>query len=86
MGARPWLARTQEDYASMLLERSLPRDEERAQRLLDDAGAAYRESGMTGHVERVRGAWGVFVVTHFIFNFADGNREQAGASSTRRCG
>jgi hypothetical protein len=55
MGARPWLARTQEDYASMLLERSLPRDEERAQRLLDDAGAAYRESGMTGHVERVRG-------------------------------
>jgi DNA-binding SARP family transcriptional activator len=46
MGARPWLARTQEDYARMLLGRDDPGDRERAQELLAAAGATYRELGM----------------------------------------
>ena len=48
IGARPWLAYTQEDYARMLLARADSRDAETAHRLLDEAIAAYRELGMAG--------------------------------------
>ena len=53
MGARPWLAHTQEDYARMLLARDDPGDRERAQELLDQALATYRELGMESYVWRV---------------------------------
>jgi tetratricopeptide (TPR) repeat protein len=46
LGALPWLARTQEDYAEMLLARDRPRDPERAHELLTAARATYRELGM----------------------------------------
>jgi tetratricopeptide (TPR) repeat protein len=46
MGARPWLARTQEDYGRMLLARDAPGDPERAQDLFDAARRTYRELGM----------------------------------------
>jgi tetratricopeptide (TPR) repeat protein len=46
MGARPWLARTQHDYARMLLERARTQDREPARDLLDQALATYRELGM----------------------------------------
>ena len=46
IGARPWLAHTQEDYARMLLERRDSADLERAERLLADATTTYRELGM----------------------------------------
>jgi DNA-binding SARP family transcriptional activator len=46
IGARPWLARTQDDYARMLLSRGDPGDVEKARGLLDSARAAYRELGM----------------------------------------
>jgi DNA-binding SARP family transcriptional activator len=42
MRARPWLARTQEDYGSLLLER----DPDRGRELLERALSAYRELGM----------------------------------------
>jgi tetratricopeptide (TPR) repeat protein len=46
MGARPWLAHTQHDYARMLLARDAPGDRERAELLLSEALATYRELGM----------------------------------------
>jgi tetratricopeptide (TPR) repeat protein len=46
MGARPWLAHTQHDYARMLLGRDGPGDHERARGLLDAALATYRELAM----------------------------------------
>lgn len=46
MGARPWVARTQRDYADMLLARDAPGDRERARRLLSDAEETYAELGM----------------------------------------
>jgi DNA-binding SARP family transcriptional activator/tetratricopeptide (TPR) repeat protein len=46
MGARPWLAHTQADYARMLLARDDTSDRERALELLADAVATYRELGM----------------------------------------
>ena len=46
MGARPWLAHTQTDYADMLLKRATPGDRRRASGLLDEAGRAYEELGM----------------------------------------
>jgi hypothetical protein len=46
MGARPWLAYTQEDYAHMLLACDEEGDRERAQKLIDAALATYRELGM----------------------------------------
>ena len=47
MGARPWLAHTQRDYARMLLERAEAGDRERATDLLESATAIYGELGMT---------------------------------------
>ena len=49
MGARPWLAHTQEDYGRMLLARD---DEERGRELLEQALATYRELGMEGALVR----------------------------------
>jgi tetratricopeptide (TPR) repeat protein len=49
MGARPWLAHTQRDYAGMLLARARLEDREQARVLLDDALATYRELGMGTH-------------------------------------
>jgi DNA-binding SARP family transcriptional activator/tetratricopeptide (TPR) repeat protein len=46
MGARPWLAHTESDYARMLLARNGRGDRERAQELLDRALGTYRELGM----------------------------------------
>jgi DNA-binding SARP family transcriptional activator len=55
IGARPSLARTQEDYARMLLERGQPGDVARACELIDEALAAYRELGMDSRAATVSG-------------------------------
>jgi hypothetical protein len=46
MGARPWLAHTQRDYARMLIARNAPGDQEKARLLLSQALATYDELGM----------------------------------------
>ena len=46
MGARPWIAHTQEDHARMLLRRNGERDRERAEKLLSRAHATYDDLGM----------------------------------------
>ena len=46
MGARPWVAHTQRDYARMLIRRGAPDDERRASELLRAARSAYEELGM----------------------------------------
>jgi class 3 adenylate cyclase/tetratricopeptide (TPR) repeat protein len=46
MGARPWVARTQLDYARMLVKRDAAGDRERTRELLDAALATAREIGM----------------------------------------
>ena len=53
IGARPWLARTQSDYARVLLDRDAPGDREKAQELLDAALATYRELGMDSYAASV---------------------------------
>ncbi len=52
MGARPWLAHTQHDYAQLLLARDGPGDRERAQELLDAALATYGALEMKGYVAK----------------------------------
>jgi tetratricopeptide (TPR) repeat protein len=52
MGARPWLALAQEEFARMLLERGGPGDREKALTLLDAAVTTYRDLGMTGPLTR----------------------------------
>jgi tetratricopeptide (TPR) repeat protein len=54
VNARPWLALTQEDYSRMLVARGEHDDAEKAQDLLDQALATYRELGMKGALERAR--------------------------------
>lgn len=49
MGARPWLAHTQYDFAQMLHARDGRGDRERAHALLDAAVATYRELGMESY-------------------------------------
>ena len=49
MGARPWLAHTQTDYARMLLARGAAGDGEKAQELLSLAQTTYQELGMQTH-------------------------------------
>ena len=49
MGARPWLAHTENDYARMLHARNGRGDRERAQALLDAARKTYRELGMESY-------------------------------------
>ncbi len=51
MGARPWLAHTQHDYAQMLLARDDPGDRTRALELMGYADATYRELGMASSAE-----------------------------------
>ena len=46
MGARPWLAHTQHEYAKMLLARNQPGDREEARSLLNVALSTARELGM----------------------------------------
>jgi tetratricopeptide (TPR) repeat protein len=52
VGARPWLARTQEDYARMLLARAAAGDRDKALQLLADARSNYRELGMDAWAQR----------------------------------
>jgi tetratricopeptide (TPR) repeat protein len=53
MGARPWLAHTQVQYAAMLLARVQPGDRDRAHSLLHEALATADELGMKFLVEKV---------------------------------
>jgi DNA-binding SARP family transcriptional activator len=46
MGLRPWLARTQENYARILRLRAAPGDTEQAEELITAAHTAYRTLGM----------------------------------------
>ncbi len=52
MGAHPWVAHTQRDYAEMLLERGAGDDRARARSLLDDALSAAHALGMPALLER----------------------------------
>jgi hypothetical protein len=52
MGALPWLAHTQEDYARLLLRRNEHGDRERAEELLSRAQATYHELGMQGNASK----------------------------------
>jgi tetratricopeptide (TPR) repeat protein len=56
MGARPWLAHTQERYAAMMLARAQPGDRDKAATLLDAALATARELGMRSLAERITAA------------------------------
>jgi DNA-binding SARP family transcriptional activator len=47
MGTSPWVAHTQHDYARMLIRRGDPNERRRASELLQAAGGAYEELGMT---------------------------------------
>jgi hypothetical protein len=49
MGARPWLAHTQLDYARMLFAGGRPSDRQHVQELLDQALATYRKLGMNSY-------------------------------------
>jgi tetratricopeptide (TPR) repeat protein len=53
MGAKPWLAHTQFQYARMLLARSTPPDVERARILLDNAWTIARQLGMRSLETRI---------------------------------
>ena len=46
MGARPWVAHTQHDYAQMLLDREEAGDRARGTEWIGQALATYRELGM----------------------------------------
>jgi hypothetical protein len=50
MGARPWIAHSQRDYARMLLTRASTGDEEKARLLIAQALETYRELGMSTYV------------------------------------
>ena len=54
MGARPWLAHTQTDYADMLLRRAAHGDRDRAHMLLAEAGRTYEELDMPRGLARAR--------------------------------
>jgi tetratricopeptide (TPR) repeat protein len=54
MGAQPWLARTQHGYGVMLRRRSQPGDEDRAQRLFEDALDSATRLGLDGVANHVR--------------------------------
>ena len=53
MDARPWLAHTQHQYATMLLARDQPGDDEKARELLKAALVTARELGMRALEERI---------------------------------
>jgi hypothetical protein len=48
MGARPWLAHTQHDYARLLIARGTAEDRAKGDALLATALATYRDLGMAG--------------------------------------
>jgi tetratricopeptide (TPR) repeat protein len=52
MGARPWIARTQYEYAAMLFDRARADDRQRAAELLDASIASAEELGMASVLER----------------------------------
>jgi hypothetical protein len=52
MGARPFVAHTQREYAAMLLRRDQPGDRDKAHTLLSHAIATYEALGMTSYGER----------------------------------
>ena len=52
MGARPWLAHTQRDYADMLRARGAPGDRDKADELRALARETYEQLGMTTWAER----------------------------------
>jgi tetratricopeptide (TPR) repeat protein len=56
IGARPWLAHTQEDHARMLLARRHPAKRGQASELLAAAHDTYRELGMNTYAERASAA------------------------------
>jgi hypothetical protein len=56
MGARPWLAHTQEDYARMLLQRDRAGDRERGEAMVAAALANYSELGMDGPLAKAQAA------------------------------
>ena len=58
MGAKPWLAHTQFQYAHMLLERSIAGDIERAKTLLDESETISRQLGMRSLETRIAAASG----------------------------
>jgi tetratricopeptide (TPR) repeat protein len=61
IAARPWIAHTQHDYARMLLARDRSGDRARAEALLTNAVASYRDLGMkpwVGRAERELSAVG----------------------------
>jgi predicted ATPase len=58
MGARPWVARTQHEFAQMLLARDAPGDRERARELLAAALETSRTIGMVTLAARVERAGG----------------------------
>jgi tetratricopeptide (TPR) repeat protein len=51
VGARPYHARSQHEYARMLIERGEPGDTDKAKTLLTEATATYRELGMPTFLE-----------------------------------
>jgi tetratricopeptide (TPR) repeat protein len=53
IGARPWVAETQLEYAALLLEREGSDDRRRAEALLDQACATAAELGMAALTQRV---------------------------------
>ena len=53
MGARPWLAHTQYQYATMLLTRDQPSDRDKAVELHKAALATVRDLGMRALEERL---------------------------------
>jgi hypothetical protein len=53
IGAKPWVAHTQFQYARMLLARPVPGDVERARILLDDARTIARQLGMRSLETRI---------------------------------
>jgi class 3 adenylate cyclase/tetratricopeptide (TPR) repeat protein len=53
IGAKPWLAHTQHEYAEMLLARGQPGDRAKATSLLGEALTISRELGMNSLVEKV---------------------------------
>jgi tetratricopeptide (TPR) repeat protein len=55
MGARPWLAHTQLDYAKMLLARGAANDREKTQELLSEAVRIYQELEMPSYAENASG-------------------------------
>jgi hypothetical protein len=58
MGARPWIARTQHEYAQLLLARDAPGDPERARELLSTALDTARALGMARLAARIENAGG----------------------------